>query len=108
MSNWSFGKSMWRPCRRNSIKGGASLTKQCLRLTFLKMHATIYGRGQMVIPAEARRQAKISQGDVVEVQPDGDGRIVLIRLEPPKSALPRKARITYRKGTHAIGSTGNQ
>jgi hypothetical protein len=29
------------------------------------MHATIYGRGQMVIPADARREAGIGQGDVV-------------------------------------------
>lgn len=69
------------------------------------MHATIYGRGQMVIPAEARRRAGIDQGDVVEVQPDGDGRIVLVRMERARTNA-KKAKITYRKGTHAIGSTG--
>jgi AbrB family looped-hinge helix DNA binding protein len=70
------------------------------------MHATIYGRGQMVIPAEARKRAGIAQGDIVEVQPEGDGRIVLVRMERSKSGSPRKAKITYRKGTHAVGSTG--
>lgn len=70
------------------------------------MHATIYGRGQMVIPAKAREQAQISQGDVVQVQADGDGRIVLIRLERPERSAPIKAKIRFRKGTHAVGSTG--
>jgi AbrB family looped-hinge helix DNA binding protein len=70
------------------------------------MHATIYGRGQMVIPAEARKQAGIGQGDVVEVHAEGDGRILLVRLERPKSPSPQKAKITYRRGTHATGSTG--
>jgi AbrB family looped-hinge helix DNA binding protein len=70
------------------------------------MHATIYGRGQMVIPAQARKEAGIAQGDIVAVKAEGDGRIVLVRLERPKQATPIKARITYRKGTHAVGSTG--
>ena len=70
------------------------------------MHATIYGRGQMVIPAKARREAGIHQGDVVLVEPDGDGRIVLVRLEKPTRPSPRKVRIKYRKGTHAVGSAG--
>ncbi len=54
------------------------------------MHATIYGRGQMVIPAQARKEAGIGQGDVVEVKPEGDGRIVLVRLERPKQTVPTK------------------
>jgi len=70
------------------------------------MHATIYGRGQMVIPARARKEAGIGQGDLVEVQAEGDGRIVLIRMERPRSEAPLKAKITYRKGSHAVGSTG--
>lgn len=70
------------------------------------MHATIYGRGQMVIPAKARKLAGISQGDILEVQPEGDGRLVLVRMERPKRQEPVKPKITYRKGTHAIGSTG--
>ena len=41
------------------------------------MHATIYGRGQMVIPAKARKEARIDTGDVVNVLPEGDGRLVL-------------------------------
>jgi len=41
------------------------------------MNATIYGRGQMVIPARARKEARIGTGDVVSVHPEGDGRIVL-------------------------------
>ena len=69
------------------------------------MHATIYGRGQMVIPAKVRKEAGIVQGDIVEVKPEGDGRIVLLRMERPKSSAPVKPKITYRKGTHAVGST---
>jgi AbrB family looped-hinge helix DNA binding protein len=60
----------------------------------------------MVIPAKARKEAGISQGDVVLVEPDGDGRIVLLRLERPRRQSNRKVRIRYRKGTHAVGSTG--
>jgi bifunctional DNA-binding transcriptional regulator/antitoxin component of YhaV-PrlF toxin-antitoxin module len=60
----------------------------------------------MVIPAGARKQARIGQGDVVLVQPEGDGRILLLRLERPQSHAPRKVRIIRRKGTHAVGSTG--
>ena len=70
------------------------------------MHATIYGRGQLVIPAKARKTAGIDQGDVVEVRPEGDGRIVLVRMERPQPSTPIKAKIRYRKGTHAVGSTG--
>ena len=70
------------------------------------MHATIYGRGQMVIPAQARKEAGIGHGDVVAVRAEGDGRIVLIRMERPKQSTSTKARITRRKGTHAVGSTG--
>jgi AbrB family looped-hinge helix DNA binding protein len=72
---------------------------------FARMHATIYGRGQMVIPAEARKQAGIDQGDVVSVEPDGDGRIVLIRLEKTKRAKAI-VKIQYRRGTHAVGTAG--
>ena len=66
----------------------------------------MYGRGQMVIPAKARKEAGINQGDVLEVIPDGDGRLILIRLEKPQGQKPIKARITRRKGRHAVGSTG--
>ena len=48
------------------------------------MHATIYGRGQMVIPAKVRKEAGIGQGDIVEVKPEGDGRIVLVDGTPEK------------------------
>ncbi len=71
-----------------------------------RMHATIYVRGQMVIPAKARKEAQISTGDVVEVLPEGNGRIVLLRLEKPRPQAPPKVKITYRKATHAVGSTG--
>ena len=70
------------------------------------MNATIYGRGQMVIPAKARKEARIGTGDVVEVRPEGDGRILLMRLERPRGPAPVKAKITNRKGKHAVGSTG--
>ncbi len=69
------------------------------------MHATIYGRGQMVIPAKARKQARIDTGDIVAVQPEGDGRLVLIRLEKPVSR-PGRVRIIRRKGKHPLGSVG--
>ena len=68
------------------------------------MNATIYGRGQMVIPAQARRQARLGEGDVVSVEPDGDGRLILVRLEKPKSAAA-KIRIVRRRGRHAVGVT---
>ena len=59
----------------------------------------------MVIPAKVRKEAGLGQGDIVEVKTEGDGRIVLIRLERPKDSAPVKPKITYRKGTHAVGST---
>ena len=52
------------------------------------MTAHIYNRGQMVIPAKARKEARIGEGDVVSVQIQGDGRLLLVRLEIPKPALP--------------------
>ena len=59
----------------------------------------------MVIPAKVRKEAGIGQGDIVEVKPEGDGRIVLVRMERSKPSPPVKPRIIYRKGTHAVGST---
>ena len=70
------------------------------------MNATIYGRGQMVIPIKARKQARIQTGDVVSVQPEGDGRIVLVRLERAKQLPPVKAKFIKRKGQHTVASTG--
>ena len=61
----------------------------------------------MVIPAKVRKEAGIGQGDIVEIRPEGDGRIVLVRMERPKPSAPVRAKITYRKGTHAVGSTQN-
>jgi AbrB family looped-hinge helix DNA binding protein len=69
------------------------------------MIATIYGRGQMVIPAKARKQAGIDQGDVVSVQPEGDGRLVLVRLEQPKPHR-HQIRLVRRKGKHSILTGG--
>ena len=60
----------------------------------------------MVIPAEARREAGIGQGDVVEVRPEGNGRIVLIRMERPKEPGPASPRIRRRRGAHAVGTVG--
>lgn len=70
------------------------------------MHATIYGRGQMVIPVQARREAHISTGDVVNVSAEGDGRLVLVRLERPKPKPKNKAQIIRRKGKHSLLSIG--
>jgi AbrB family looped-hinge helix DNA binding protein len=69
------------------------------------MHATIYGRGQMVIPAKARKQAGIDRGDIVSVEPEGDGRLVLVRLERPKSHGHR-IRLVRRRGRHSILTGG--
>ena len=60
----------------------------------------------MVIPAKARKEAGIGQGDVVHVQPQGDGRILLIRLQRPKAERPIKPRIIYRRGKHPVGDIG--
>lgn len=59
-----------------------------------------------MIPAEARREAGIGQGDVVEVKPDGNGRIVLIRMERPKEPGAASPRIRHRRGAHAVGLMG--
>jgi len=71
----------------------------------LSVNATIYGRGQMVIPAKARKQAGIDTGDIVSVEPEGDGRLVLVRLERPN---PRQHQIhlRQRKGRHSILTGG--
>ena len=60
----------------------------------------------MVIPAEARREAGIGQGDVVEVRPEGNGRIVLIRMERSEASAPASPRIRKRRGAHAVGFMG--
>jgi AbrB family looped-hinge helix DNA binding protein len=70
------------------------------------MHATIYGRGQMVIPAKARKEAGIDTGDVVNVLPEGDGRLVLVRMERPKPRTHNKLRVIRRKGKHSLLSIG--
>ena len=70
------------------------------------MNATIYGRGQMVIPARVRKEARIDRGDVVQVETQGDGRILLIRLERPKPQGPIKPKIVYRRGKHPVGDIG--
>jgi AbrB family looped-hinge helix DNA binding protein len=66
------------------------------------MHATIYGRGQMVIPARARKEARIARGDVLLVEPEGDGRLVLTRLERPKAPPRAASRLLRRRGKHPI------
>ena len=69
------------------------------------MTATVCIRGQMVIPVKARKQARIDQGDIVLVEPEGDGRIVLTRLEKPHLQQNR-VKIQHRKGTHAVATAG--
>jgi bifunctional DNA-binding transcriptional regulator/antitoxin component of YhaV-PrlF toxin-antitoxin module len=56
----------------------------------------------MVIPAKARKEARLSQGDVLSVEIQGDGRILLVRLERPEQSKPAKARLVQRKGTHPV------
>lgn len=69
------------------------------------MYATIYGRGQMVIPAKARKEARIDRGDIVSVEPEGDGRLVLVRLERPKLRR-HPIRLVKRKRKHSILTGG--
>ena len=83
------------------------LTVSNAYIIFSSMYATIYGRGQMVIPARARKKARIDQGDLVLVEPDGDGRIILTRMEKP-NRVRAKIRIQYRKGTHAVATAGQR
>jgi bifunctional DNA-binding transcriptional regulator/antitoxin component of YhaV-PrlF toxin-antitoxin module len=56
----------------------------------------------MVIPAKARKEARLNQGDVLSVEIQGDGRILLVRLERPKESKPAKARLLPRKGAHPV------
>jgi len=79
---------------------------QALLTVLCGMHATIHGRGQMVIPAKARKEARIDQGDIVSVQAEGDGRILLIRLERPKASGRVQPKIIRRKGKHPVGDLG--
>lgn len=60
----------------------------------------------MVIPAKARKVAKIGQGDVLIVEVQGDGKLLFTRLDRPKPFQPLKARIIQRKGRHPVGDTG--
>jgi AbrB family looped-hinge helix DNA binding protein len=39
-------------------------------------------RGQIVLPVELRRAYKISDGSVIRLEPDGEGRIVLHVAKP--------------------------
>ena len=95
-------------CHREAAGGNfpeSLACKHCLRQGGF-MHATIYGRGQMVIPAKARKEARIDTGDVVNVVPEGDGRLVLVRMERPKRKPRNKVRIIRRKGKHSLLSIG--
>jgi bifunctional DNA-binding transcriptional regulator/antitoxin component of YhaV-PrlF toxin-antitoxin module len=56
----------------------------------------------MVIPARARKEAGLSQGDVLSVAIQGDGKILLVRLEKPGESKPAKARWLRRKGAHPV------
>jgi len=71
------------------------------------MHAKIYGRGQMVIPARARKVVHINTGDVVSVEPDGDGRLVLMLLEKPRVGKAG-GRLVRRKRSHPVIGGANK
>ena len=60
----------------------------------------------MVIPAQARKQARIDTGDVLNIQVEGDGRLIMVRLTQPKAKPPAKVRIFQRKGKHPVGDIG--
>jgi len=51
-------------------------------------------------------QGRIGKGDVVNVLPEGDGRLVLVRMERPKPKPRNKVRIIRRKGKHSLLSIG--
>lgn len=70
------------------------------------MKAHVTSRGQMVIPAKARKEARIREGDVLDIELQGDGRLLLVRLDKPAQAPSPKVKITYRKGRHAVVTTG--
>lgn len=70
------------------------------------MTAHIYGRGQLVIPARVRKAARLGQGDVVSMEVQGDGRVLLVRLERPKRPSPVKAKIIRRPGKHPLLDIG--
>jgi len=70
------------------------------------MTAIVYGRGQMALPAQARKRARIDHGDRLDVQIEGDGKILLVRLERPKEAPPVPVKIRQRKGRHPVGDIG--
>jgi AbrB family looped-hinge helix DNA binding protein len=72
------------------------------------MTTRVTAKGQMVIPAKVRKEAGISQGDVLDVQLQGNGRLLVIRLNKPQEPARPKVKIIYRKGTHAVGSTGGK
>jgi bifunctional DNA-binding transcriptional regulator/antitoxin component of YhaV-PrlF toxin-antitoxin module len=56
----------------------------------------------MVIPAQARKQARIDTGDVLNIRVEGDGRLIMVRLAQPKEKPPAKVRILQRKGKHPL------
>jgi bifunctional DNA-binding transcriptional regulator/antitoxin component of YhaV-PrlF toxin-antitoxin module len=60
----------------------------------------------MVIPVKARKGAGIGEGDVLAVEVQGDGKLLLVRLDRPRAFQPIKARIIHRKGKHSVGDTG--
>jgi len=60
----------------------------------------------MVIPAKARKEARLNTGDVVSVQPEGNGRILLVRLERPRKPKPVRAKVVSRQGKHPVGDIG--
>ena len=67
------------------------------------MYATIYERGQMSIPAKARKQAGIEAGDVVSIEPEGDGRLMLVRREKTRPSH-EKLRVHRGKAGHLVVS----
>ena len=61
----------------------------------------------MVIPAKVRREARIDKGDILAVEPEGDGRILLIRLDRPKQIVTNaRAKIIQRRGAYPVGDIG--
>lgn len=60
------------------------------------MYSTVVSsRGQIVIPAEARKRLNLNEGDVLSIQLEDDGRIV---IKPQQKEKAKKGIVQQTKG----------
>ncbi len=63
------------------------------------MYSTVVSsRGQIVIPAEARKKLKINEGDVLSIKLEDDDRIV---IKPQRKLSAKRGIVQRTKGTMA-------